>query len=263
MKIHKLLPALSLLAWAALPSMAEDADTQADANNPLAFKAGISFHNYYIGDLTIGDGDDTLGKYADQGIIRFAQPFTIGETKWIGRASLNINNLPALDGYDTGLGDLNLLTSYIFDTNPGISFGIGPMLNIPTATEDSLGSGKWSGGLANVFFNKTSPKFQYGYLATYAHSFAGDDDRDTVNLGSLQLFGFYQLGKGYYLRTSPIMTYNFENDNYMVPVGLGFGKVFNTDYATFNLFVEPQYSVFRRGAGLPEWQVFTGLNIQF
>lgn len=147
--------------------------------------------------------------------------------------------------------------------NPNISFGMGPLLNVPTATEDSLGSGKWSAGLANVYFNKTSPKFQYGYLATYAHSFAGDDDRDTVNLGSLQLFGFYQLGKGYYLRSAPLMTYNFENDNYMVPVALGFGKVFKTDYATFNLFVEPQYTVFSRGAGQPEWQVFTGLNIQF
>lgn len=159
MKTLKLLSRLSLFVFTASTAIAEDTDTQADANNPLAFTSSVSFHNYYIGDLTLTD-DETLGKYADQGIIRFAQPFTIGESRWIFRGSLNINNLPALDGYDTGLGDLNLLTSYLFDLgNPNISFGMGPLLNVPTATEDSLGSGKWSAGLANVYFNKTSPKF--------------------------------------------------------------------------------------------------------
>jgi len=48
-----------------------------------------------------------------------------------------------------------------------------------------------------------------------------------------------------------------------VPVGLGVGKVFRRGDTVFNLFVEPQVSVADRGAGLPEWQIFLGLNMQF
>ncbi len=240
------------------------ANDSSDANNPIAFTKSLSLHNYYIGDITTGVDDKTLGKYADQAVIRFAYPFTLGESRFLARASLYMNNLPGIDGYNTGLGDLNLLGTYLFDTgNPSISFGIGPQLTVPTATEDSLGSGKWSAGLNNVYFNSTSKKFQYGYLATWQRSFAGDDDKDDVNMAAFQLFGFYQLGKGYYIRTAPIVTYDLETDNYAVPIGIGLGKVFKTDTAMYNLFIEPQYSVFSKGAGYPEWQIFTGLNVQF
>jgi hypothetical protein len=113
------------------------------------------------------------------------------------RASLPINTFPIPPDGDkeTGFGDLNVFAAYLFDTgNPAVSFGLGPQINAPTATKDSLGSEKWSAGLANVLFDARSSKFQYGYLLTWAGSFAGEENRADVNISAFQPFGIYQLG---------------------------------------------------------------------
>ena len=256
-------PFLLMFFSIALPAMAgqgEDADTIAQANNPLAKMRAFNLHNYYIGDLT--ESDDS----ANQFWLRYAQPFTVGNTNWLMRASLPVNQypVPPTGTSETGVGDFNIFASYLFDTgNPAISFGLGPQLTMPTATKDALGSEKWSVGLANVLFNAESKVIQYGYLLTWQHSFAGNNDRETVNMAAFQPFAMLQLGGGTYLRAAPIWVYNIENDNYSVPLGIGIGQVMKRGNTVYNLFIEPQYSVADRGAGQPEWQVFVGLNMQF
>ena len=233
---------------------------EADANNPLANFTAVNFQNYYIGDLTGPAGD------ANQFILRVAQPFRLFNVNWLGRLSLPVNTFPSPPDFDskTGLGDLNLFTAALIDVgNPAISFGVGPLLTFPTATETNLGSDKWTIGVANVFFDGRSPRFQYGYLLTYEHSFAGNSDRDTVSRGVFQPFGFYQLGQGWYLRGAPIWFFNFENGDFNIPLGLGAGKVIQTRKVVYNLFLEPQYIVASEGDGQPEWQLFFALNLQF
>lgn len=232
----------------------------AQANNPLADMIAFNVQNYYIGELTETDED------ANQFWLRYAQPFSIGETGWLLRASLPLNSFPTPpDGSKTtGIGDFNVFTAYLFDTgNPAVSFGFGPQITAPTASDAALGSEKWSAGLANVLFDGRNKKFQYGYLLTWQHSFAGEDDRADVNAGALQPFAFYQLGGGLYLRSAPIWFYNFENDSYSLPIGLGIGKVIKRGNKVFNFFMEPQYSVATEGAGQPQWQIYFALNMQF
>lgn len=247
----------------AVPAIAQEksaAGDAAQANNPLANMTAFNLHNYYIGELTESDED------ANQFWFRFAKPFSVFGGDWLMRASLPINSFPTPpDGNtDTGLGDFNVFAAYLFDTgNPALSVGLGPQLTMPTATEDELGSEKWSAGLAHVLFNASSPKYQYGYLLTWQHSFAGEDDRADVNIGAFQPFLFYQLGRGLYLRSAPIWAYNFESDGYSVPIGLGIGQVIPRGKTVFNIFVEPQYSVADDGPGWPEWQIFVGFNMQF
>lgn len=259
----KTLAALALLAILAMPSgaWAKEAAADAQANNPLANMTAFNLQNYYIGRLTESDGKD-----ANQFWLRFAQPFSLGKSNWLMRASLPINSFPTPPdgGKKTGLGDLNVFAAYLFDTgNPAVSIGFGPQITAPSATDDKLGSEKWSAGLVQVLFNASSPVLQYGYLLSWQHSFAGDDDRDDVNVGAFQPFLFLQLGGGHYLRAAPIMVYNFQNDDYSVPLGIGYGKVFKTKSTVFNVFVEPQFSVADSGAGQPDWQIFAGFNMQF
>ena len=235
------------------------ASAEAEANDPLANFTAVNFQNYYIGDLTGPAGD------ANQFFLRVAQPFKLFNVKWLGRLTLPVNTFPSPPDFDskTGLGDLNIFTAAIIDVgNPAISFGVGPLFTFPTATETNLGSDKWNIGIANVFFDGRSPKFQYGYLITYEHSFAGDSDRDTVSRGAFQPFGFYQLGKGWYLRGAPIWFYNFENGDFNIPLGLGAGKVIKTNKIVYNFFLEPQYIVASEGDGQPEWQLYFALNLQ-
>lgn len=240
---------------------AEDASGgAAQANNPLANMTAFNLQNYYIGDVSESDRD------ANQFWLRYAQPFSIGNSNWLLRASLPLNTYPVAPGggHQTGMGDLNLFTAWLIDTgNPAISFGFGPQITAPTASRNALGSEKWSAGLVNVLFNASSPLFQYGYLASWQHSFAGDGSRSDVNVGAIQPFLFYQLGGGTYLRSAPVWNYNFQNDSYGVPLGLGIGQVMKSGKTVYNLFVEPQGSVADRGPGQPRWQVFFGLNLQF
>ena len=237
-----------------------DAASAAQANNPLANMTAFNLQNYYIGDVT--QGSDS----ANQFWFRYATPFSIGHSKWLLRASLPVNTFAtAPDGSKhTSIGDLNLFTAYLFDTgNPAVSFGFGPQLTAPTAGKDELGSEKWSAGLVNVLFNAASSRFQYGYLLSWQHSFAGSSTRETVNIAAFQPFAFYQLGGGTYLRAAPIWAYNLDNDSYSVPLGIGIGQVIKRGKTVFNMFIEPQWSVADKGPGQPKWQVFMGLNMQF
>jgi hypothetical protein len=235
------------------------ASDAAQANNPLANFTALNLQNYYIGEFTSPDKD------GNQFWLRYAQPVSLGKTNWIFRASLPVNSYPVGPGGSTttGVGDLNAFAAYLIDTgNPAVSFGLGPQITAPTG-KDAVGSEKWSAGLANVLFNASSAKFQYGYLLTWQASFAGSSSREDVNVGAFQPFLFYQLGKGLYLRSAPIWIYNFENSTYSVPLGIGIGQVIPTSKVVYNVFVEPQWSVADKGAGYPEWQIFVGFNMQF
>jgi hypothetical protein len=250
------LAALALQGTARAQEQSSDA---AQANNPLANFTAVNLQDYYIGEFTSPD------ESGNQFWLRYAQPVALGETHWIVRASLPVNTSPVPPEFDntTGIGNFNAFAAYMIDVgNPAVSFGIGPQVTAPSGN-DAVGSGKWSAGLANVLFNASSPKVQYGYLLTWQASFAGSDRSAAVNTGALQPFVFYQLGKGRYLRSAPIWVYDFENDTYSVPLGLGFGQVIPTKKVVYNVFVEPQWSVADKGAGYPDWQVFLGFNMQF
>jgi hypothetical protein len=249
--------ALSAIAFAQDQAQGGDA---AKANNPLANIKAFNVHNYYVGKLTETD------TYANQFWLRYAQPFSIGESTWLTRSSLPVVTNPVLPGADheTGLGDFNAFAAYLIDVgNPAISFGVGPLINVPTATDDVLGSGKWSLGLANIAYVATNPKLAYGYLLTWQASVAGDDDRADVNIAAFQPLVFGQFGGGTYWRSTGVMNYDFESDGYNVPIGIGIGQVWRSGKTVYNLFVEPQWSVASDGVGWAEWQVFLGFNMQF
>lgn len=233
----------------------------AQANNPLADITAFNIQNYYFGELT-GPGDST----GNQFVLRYAKPVSIGDTNWLIRASLPYNSLPVGTGGQTvsGIGDFDIFAAYQIDTgNPAVSFAFGPQVVAPTATDDRLGSDQWQLGIANVYFNATSPVFQYGYLLTWRGGVGDTNGRTRANLGAFQPFVFYQLGNGYYTGGAPIWTYNFANDSYSVPLGIRLGKVTKRGNTVYNFFVEPQYSVFHKGAGQPKWQIYMALNMQF
>ena len=232
------------------------APSAADANNPLANFTAFNLHDYYTPSLTEMDDEN-----ANTFWVRYAQPFG----KWLFRASLPVSRMPTGDGTTTsGLGDFNAFAAYQLDLGkPGVSFGVGPLIVAPTASEDETGTGRWQGGLSAILFNARSSAVQWGGLVTWQTDLAGDDDRPGTNVLAIQPFYFVQLGKGLYVRSSAIMAFNLETDSYNVPVGLGIGKVVPTSGAVFNIFVEPQFTILDRGAGQPELQIFVGFNTQF
>ena len=114
-----------------------------------------------------------------------------------------------------------------------------------------------------MLFNASNPKFQWGYLLQWQASVAGSDTRADVDIADFQPFAFYQLGQGWYLRSTGIWTYDFKTDNHSIPIGLSIGKVTKMDRFTINAIIEPQYSIATSGAGQPEWGIFGGINFQY
>jgi hypothetical protein len=92
---------------------------------------------------------------------------------------------------------------------------------------------------------KGVPKNIFGLLAYNQWSFAGDDDRDDVNTLTFQPIWVGNFKWGYIGWSDQNATIDWEHDNeYSIPIGLRFGKVFKGDSAKtlLNVAVEPYYT---------------------
>jgi hypothetical protein len=228
----------------------------AKANNPLADANAINFQNYFMPSLQgVPGGSVNLFMLrpvmvAGRQIIRGTIPFQTSPT--------------GLLSYDSGIGDINVFDAILLTSSDAKTMiGVGPLLVIPTASSDSLGAGKWQAGAAGVVVRPMAGGSMVGGLVTWQTDFAGDADRAGTDFLTAQVFTIFQIGAGFYVRSSGLMTFDFENDKYLVPFGLGVGKVFKVGGAVVNSFVEPQFSVYSKGDGQPKWQVFAGLNLQW
>ncbi len=232
-----------------------DDEALKNANNPLASIKTVNLHNYFSPYLYQAPDATTNTLW-----FRYAQPLG----RFILRASLPIMTVSSPDASTkSGLYDMNVFLIYKFKLkSEGLEVGLGPALTFPTGT-NGLGSGKWQAGVAAIAFWKSNPVVQVGTLLTWQMSYAGDSDKPKTNMFTPQIFGMWQLGGGTYLRSTGAWMFDFVGGTYNVPVGLGIGKVIKTGKTVFNIFMEPQYSVFSYGIGQPKLQVFIGFNTQF
>jgi hypothetical protein len=129
---------------------------------------------------------------------------------------------------DSGLTDITIVPYYVPDVTKETFLGFGGALIVPTATEDALGSKKWSAGPAMILA-RTGQPVTWGALAQHIWSFAGDEDRSNVSVTTLQPFLTYLLGGGWSLTLTSETTYNWkeDSDEWTVPVLLSLAKVVN------------------------------------
>lgn len=234
-----------------------DASAVAKANDPLADMNAFNFHNFYGASLH-GVPDATSNTLNLRGVAVMGRQ--------IIRATLPVSTVPTdATSSASGLGDFNIFDAIVV-TGPSASttLGVGPLLVAPTASEDALGAkNTWQGGAAAVAVKSLGPGSLVGGLATWQTDFAGGDGRVDTNLATAQVFFSAFIGNGFYLRSTPVWIFDFENDVHVVPLGLGVGKVTKFGGAVANLFLEPQFTVYHEGQGAPSVQVFLGMNFQF
>ncbi|MBL0373366.1 hypothetical protein JJB09_15110 [Rhizobium sp. KVB221] len=230
-----------------------------EANNPLTPKITINFQDYFVPSMH-GIPDKSANQFLFRGLI----PADLFGAPQLFRFTLPVATSPEFPhGSVTGLGDLTLMDLFVFPKVGDVTFAGGPLLVVPTATDDALGAGKWQAGASGVVMAPQSWGI-LGGLFTYQTSFAGDDDREDVSLATVQPIVNFNLSDGFYLRSTAVWNFNLENGNHFIPVGLGLGKVIPVnDKITMNAFIEPQYTIVNEGAGNPRWQIFGGLNFQF
>jgi hypothetical protein len=93
------------------------------------------------------------------------------------------------DPHESGLGDITQ-SLFFSPKNPigGWIIGAGPALLLPTATESSLGYGKWGLGPTMVVVKQTPSAWTYGALWNHIWSVAGSGNRADINSTFIQPF---------------------------------------------------------------------------
>lgn len=227
----------------AAPEAAARESLAEEAQNPIANLISLPFQN----NTTFGmgpNGDRVLNVLNIQPVVPFALS---KDLNLVTRTILPVVSQPAGDGSQRGgLGDLN--PSFFFVPKPKGSWtvGVGPTVLLPTATDTSLGSGQWGAGPAGVAVY-TKGAWVAGALVNQIWSFAGDRDRAAVSTFLVQPFVNYNLPGGWYLVSSPIITANWQrtNDQWIVPVGGGFGRVFRLGRQPMNASLQAYANVIK------------------
>jgi len=146
-----------------------------------------------------------------------------------------------------GLGDFTDAVLFSQIQSNGMIWGIGPIMSIPIASDDTLGSGKWSAGPAVRIAYNSGP-WHFGFLAGNLSSFAGDENRADVNQLLIRGLIRRKLTKDWFLKYSPIITanWNAESDQrWLVPLGGGVGKTFKLFSKPANLSLEAYSNVIK------------------
>ena len=161
-------------------------------------------------------------------------PFTLN-ADWhvISRTILpvmfNQNDLFPGSGSQSGLRDttegLYFSPSRTFN---GFTIGAGPILLLPTATDELLGAGKWGAGPTGVVVWQGSG-WTVGILAYHNWSFAGDADRAEVDQTFLQPVIAYTTSKAWTFTLQGEDTYNWETGEWLAPVNFIVSKIVKID----------------------------------
>ncbi len=262
----------AVLALVAVAASAEDqgGDLRSAVQNPISAMISLPFKFSFDNGAANGDAN-TLN-------IQPVIPVTSGEWNLVNRfiipvadAPGGITGLPSNPGVgetgdggrSSGLGDINYSLFFNpLETKGGVIWGIGGSVTAPTATNDSLGSGKWSAGPTAVALVQPSWG-TYGGLVRHLWSFAGDSDRRGVSQSLIEPFVNYNLDNGWYLVSDSVITVDWKaksGQEVTLPLGGGFGKLFKIGNQPMNARVESYYNVIHPDDG-PNWTI--GGTIQF
>jgi hypothetical protein len=219
----------------------EGADLEKQIQNPVADLISVPFQNNV--DFNTGPFDRSRNTLNIQPVI----PFSLSENlNLITRTIIPIISQPiGMDDSEFGLGDVNM-SIFLTPAKPSkVIYGGGVALGLPTASNEFLGSEKWSAGPSFVVLVQPEG-WTIGALAQNIWSYAGADDRGDVNFFFSQVFATKNLPKGWYVNSAPIITANWEapsGEQWTVPVGAGFGKLFKLGKLPINAQAGYYYNV--------------------
>jgi hypothetical protein len=259
--------------WVSCVVLAEEesgGDLRAATQNPISSMYSLPFK--FTFDNGAANGDASFLN------IQPVLPATVGDWNLVSRLIVPLadapGGIPGLpdnpgvgdpteSGRTSGLGDINYSLFFNpLETKGSLIWGLGGSITAPTASDDRLGSGRWSAGPTAV--GLVQPGWgTYGMLLRHLWSFAGDDDRGDVSQSLIEPFVNYNLDQGWYLISDSVITYDWKiksGDKMTLPLGGGFGKIFKVGNQPMNARVEAYGNVVRPD-GAPHWTI--GGTIQF
>lgn len=261
------------------PADAPKAKSQSDMaaankamSNPITDSTLFMMEN----DTTSMNGSiTTKDRYLNATVIEPVIPISIGDSGWnlINRpiVPLVTSELPELNmskgalewDRKSGLGDIVFFSLVKPPSTGHFQWAIGPTLTMDTASDDALGSGKWSAGPAAVALY-ASPSITLGALIQQWWSFSGDSDRQNVSEMNIQYFISKQFNEQWSFTTAPIIVADWKADGgnkWSVPIGAGVAYSFITGKIPSRASFETQVYVVQPDDFGPRWNIRLALTM--
>lgn len=233
----------------------EEAAALAKASqNPLAKMISVPFQN----NTTYGFDGQVHNVLNIQPVI----PISLGsKVNLINRVIVPVISNPRGNGESkTGLGDINY-TAWFSPADAGnFLWGLGPVMQLPSATWKDLGSHEIGIGPSAVALLMVK-KWVTGFVVNNVWTFT--DVKENKFL--FQYFVNYNLPHGTYLVSAPILTSNWNaesGEQWIVPFGGGLGKVFRIGKLPINFNAQVYYNA-AHPTGWGEWQSRFQLQFMF
>ena len=175
------------------PTVATDqaTDLAKQQQNPISSLISVPLQGNW--DFGLGDRDATGTLFNFQPVM----PFPVSRsTNLILRVILPLTSQPGSgDARVNGTGDI-VMTAFFSPAKSGrVTWGVGPVFLLPTATNNALGSEKFGVGPSAVVLTQPGP-WTIGLLFNHIWSTSGASDREDVSSTFLQPFVNYNLGGG-------------------------------------------------------------------
>ena len=204
------------------PAAADDAHELAKKlTNPVASLISVPFQSNF--DFGMGTGSGWRYTMNFQPVIPVAL-----NSKWnmVSRTILPIihqHNVANI-GTQSGLGDITQSFFFTPADSKSLVLAAGPVLLIPTATNDLLGSEKFGLGPTFLVLKQQGP-WTYGVLTNHIWSVAGDDQRASVNNTFLQPFLAYNTKDAWTYNVNTESSYDWTGNHWNVPIHVTVSKL--------------------------------------
>jgi hypothetical protein len=191
--------------------------------NPIASLISVPLQQ----NLDFGLGADGSG-WKSQMNIQPVVPISISaDWNMISRTILPIihqSDVTARGASQAGLGDVTQSLFFSPKKVGKLIWGAGPVVLVPTATDDALGAGKWGGGPTAVALTQMGG-LTLGMLGNHIWSFAGSDSRQDVSATFIQPFAAYATKKATTYSLNLEATYDWKRDVWIVPMNVAIAQL--------------------------------------
>lgn len=239
---------------AAAPSADELA---AELSNPNTAVATLNFKNqirWFEGDLPDADNQSNYTM-----VFQPILPFVLDSgDKIIWRPAVPlVVDQPVFDGTgfgeESGLGDIVMDLAYAPKSDSGLLTAFGVITSLPTASDDALGTDLWTLG-PEMLLAKSYSKGLYGIFPNHQWDIAGSGEAE-ISLTTIQPLFVYLPGGGWNAGSAPAITYDWESEQWTVPLQINAGKTVVWGGRPWKLSVELNYYVEKADAFGPEWML--------